>query len=185
MEPSARTLYGSVQDFLKLPDFLQGWPAHGAGSDPNRIGRFVVIKRIDQGGMGVIYAAYDDALDRKVAIKLLRAGEREGSSASDGRTRLLREAQALAKLSHPNVIPVYEAGEEDGAKHRARCLRKVSREHGFEQAEMANRAVKQMPDAALVFRRKLIRKNFQQRIQPLARREVLRQQAAGRCPDTH
>jgi WD40 repeat protein/predicted Ser/Thr protein kinase len=79
-----------------------------ASADPNRIGRFVVIKRIGQGGMGVIYAAYDDALDRKVAVKLLRPDGH--GSGTDGRARLMREAQALARLSHPSVIQVYEVG---------------------------------------------------------------------------
>jgi tetratricopeptide (TPR) repeat protein len=56
--------------------------------------------------MGEVYAAYDPELDRKIAIKLLRA---RGDSA-DGGTRLLREAQAIAKLSHPNVVVVYDVG---------------------------------------------------------------------------
>jgi WD40 repeat protein len=74
--------------------------------EPARIGRFVVIKRIGEGGMGMVYAAYDDALDRKVAVKLLHP--RGGGAGSDARARLVREAQALARLSHPSVIHVYE-----------------------------------------------------------------------------
>ncbi|MEM9454433.1 MAG: protein kinase [Myxococcota bacterium] len=76
-----------------------------ASDEPTRIGRFVVIKRIGEGGMGMVYAAYDDTLDRKVAVKLLHG---RGSASSDGRARLIREAQALARLSHPSVIHVYE-----------------------------------------------------------------------------
>ncbi len=71
------------------------------------IGRFVVLHAIGRGGMGEVYAAYDPELDRKVAIKLLRS-RRSGSP--EGRARLLREAQAIARLSHPNVIVVYEVG---------------------------------------------------------------------------
>ncbi len=73
------------------------------------VGRFVLLGTLGAGGMGVVYAAYDPDLDRKVALKLLlpRAG---GSVASDGRTRLVREAQALAKLSHPNVVAVHDVG---------------------------------------------------------------------------
>ena len=78
--------------------------------DPARIGRFVVIKRIGKGGMGVVYAAYDDTLDRKVAVKLLHDGGHVESGGSDGRARLLREAQAIARLSHPAVVHVYEVG---------------------------------------------------------------------------
>ncbi|MBL4689235.1 MAG: protein kinase [Nannocystaceae bacterium] len=77
--------------------------------EPSRIGRFVVIKRIGQGGMGVIYAAYDDLLDRKVAVKLLRPDGDLGPG-TDGRARLMREAQALARLSHESVIAVYDVG---------------------------------------------------------------------------
>src|SRR5882672_9534246 len=70
------------------------------------IDRFIVLGLVGRGGMGEVYAAYDPELDRKVAIKLLRA---RGES-SEGRTRLLREAQAIAKLSHPNVVVVYDVG---------------------------------------------------------------------------
>src|SRR5450432_3491496 len=70
------------------------------------IDRFVVLGLVGRGGMGEVYAAYDPELDRKVAIKLLRAR----SEAADGKTRLLREAQAIAKLQHPNVVVVYDVG---------------------------------------------------------------------------
>ena len=65
---------------------------------------------IGRGGMGEVYAAYDPELDRKIAVKLLRAGADEPFGAEDGRTRLLREAQAIARLSHPNVVVVYDVG---------------------------------------------------------------------------
>ena len=74
------------------------------------IGRYVVLGRLGAGGMGVVYAAYDPELDRKVAIKLLQAAVGLGTAASLGRTRLLREAQALAKLSHPHVVAVHDVG---------------------------------------------------------------------------
>ncbi len=73
------------------------------------IGRYVVLGRLGAGGMGVVHAAYDPELDRKVAIKLLLTAP-GGSDSSEGRTRLIREAQALAKLSHPHVVAVYDVG---------------------------------------------------------------------------
>ena len=70
------------------------------------IDRFVILGLVGRGGMGEVYAAYDPDLDRKVAIKLLRTR----GDATDGKTRLLREAQAIAKLQHPNVVVVYDVG---------------------------------------------------------------------------
>jgi eukaryotic-like serine/threonine-protein kinase len=70
------------------------------------IDRFVVLGLVGRGGMGEVYAAYDPELDRKIAIKLLRSR----GDVAEGRTRLLREAQAIAKLSHPNVVVVYDVG---------------------------------------------------------------------------
>ena len=76
---------------------------------PAQIGRFVVLRKLGEGGMGVVYAAYDEELERKVAIKVLR-GEYHGQRQSIGVARLQREAQAMARLSHPNIVQVYEAG---------------------------------------------------------------------------
>ena len=70
------------------------------------IGRYMVLSCLGAGGMGVVYAAYDPELDRKVAIKLLKPG----SGGQSGRVRFLREAQAMARLSHPNVINVFDVG---------------------------------------------------------------------------
>jgi predicted Ser/Thr protein kinase len=82
------------------------------GAIPTRIGRYVVIEPIGEGGMGLVFSAYDPKLDRKVAVKLVRPALRDSESGASGdlHRRLLREAQVLAKLSHPNVIHVYEVG---------------------------------------------------------------------------
>ena len=78
---------------------------------PRRIGRYAVIERIGEGAMGVVYAAFDPELSRKLAIKVLhRTHEPEAA-----RQRLVREAQALARLSHPNVVQIYDVGTYDGA----------------------------------------------------------------------
>jgi len=82
-----------------------------------KLGRYVVIDRVGAGGMGVVYSAYDPELDRKVAVKVLRRGAPFGASQNTSekqRDRLMREAQAMAKLSHPNVITVHDVGTFEG-----------------------------------------------------------------------
>ncbi|HVI01642.1 MAG TPA: AAA family ATPase [Enhygromyxa sp.] len=74
---------------------------------PEYIGRFGVLGKLGEGGMGVVFLAHDGELDRRVAIKLMRSSV----ARSIGVRRLLREAQGLARLSHPNVIQVHEIGE--------------------------------------------------------------------------
>ncbi|MBN1208161.1 MAG: serine/threonine protein kinase [Myxococcaceae bacterium] len=78
-------------------------------------GRYTVLDKLGQGGMGVVLAAYDSRLDRRVALKLLRPSLKvEGEEGEEA--RLVREAQAMARLSHPNVVAVYDAGTlEDGS----------------------------------------------------------------------
>src|SRR5580765_7041606 len=77
---------------------------------PARIGRYVVGDAIGAGGMGVVYGAHDPELDRKIALKIVRAtGADEGSAG-----RVQREARAIAKLSHPNVIAVHDVGTVEG-----------------------------------------------------------------------
>ncbi len=74
------------------------------------LARYVVLDPIGRGGMGVVYSAYDPELDRKVAIKLLRPDVRSSPSGTGGRHQLLAEAQAMARLSHPNIITVFDVG---------------------------------------------------------------------------
>ncbi|MFY0539863.1 serine/threonine-protein kinase [Nannocystis pusilla] len=70
------------------------------------VGRYLVLGYLGSGGMGVVYAAYDPDLDRKIALKLVKTG----ASDSRRRARLLREAQAMARLTHPNVVTVHDVG---------------------------------------------------------------------------
>src|SRR5215831_14967836 len=74
------------------------------------VGRFRLLGELGTGGMGIVFAAYDPELGRKVAIKLVRPETSVTGSASEGRERLLREARAMAQISHPNVIAVHEVG---------------------------------------------------------------------------
>jgi serine/threonine protein kinase len=79
--------------------------------EPVRIGRFILLERLGAGSMGEIYAAYDERLDRRVALKLVRHGSDLTVEADE---LLLREAKALAQVSHPNVVQIYEAGTHQG-----------------------------------------------------------------------
>jgi tetratricopeptide (TPR) repeat protein len=79
-------------------------PALGVG---DRIGRYVVLDVLGAGGMGTVYAAFDPDLDRKIALKLLRRG---AGAADVDRTRMQREAQALARVSDPGVVAVHDVG---------------------------------------------------------------------------
>jgi eukaryotic-like serine/threonine-protein kinase len=78
------------------------------------LGRYLVVAPLGAGGMGVVYAAYDPELDRKVAIKLWHTEAGAATSADLARGRLQREAQALARLAHPNVVAVHDVGTIDG-----------------------------------------------------------------------
>jgi tetratricopeptide (TPR) repeat protein/predicted Ser/Thr protein kinase len=75
------------------------------------VGRYVVLDQVGAGAMGVVLAAYDPDLDRKVALKLLKTHD-DGTGTA--RKRLQQEAQALAKLDHPNVVAVHDVGVHDG-----------------------------------------------------------------------
>jgi WD40 repeat protein/tRNA A-37 threonylcarbamoyl transferase component Bud32 len=80
-------------------------------AEGSRIGRFLILRKLGEGGMGVVFVGYDGELDRRVALKLLRARHDDGRAI----TRLVREAQGLARLSHPNVVQIYEVGQHDGS----------------------------------------------------------------------
>jgi len=96
---------GSGSSGQPLPDSVPAALARGSS-----IGRYIVLAMVGRGGMGEVYAAYDPELDRKVAVKLLRVKPGNGVSLAEGRTRTLREAQAIARLSHPNVVVAYDVG---------------------------------------------------------------------------
>jgi serine/threonine protein kinase len=71
------------------------------------LNRFLIERRIGSGGFGVVYEAWDGRLERPVAVKAIE-------SRGESRRRVLREAQAAARLNHPGIVTLYEMGEEDG-----------------------------------------------------------------------
>lgn len=103
-EPQGSSPAADLTEAASLPGWQTTEPAQlrrGA-----MLGRYLILGKIGAGGMGVVYAAYDPELDRKVAVKLLKSGGYDPYA----RARLLREAQSMAKLSHPNVIAVFDVG---------------------------------------------------------------------------
>jgi len=78
---------------------------------PARIGRFQILERIGEGAMGVVYRGRDDSLDRDVALKVMLAR----AAGPEDEERFLREARAVARLQHPNIVTIYELGEHEGS----------------------------------------------------------------------
>ncbi len=83
---------------------------------PERVGHFRLVRALGGGGMGVVYEAHDEKLDRRVALKLIR-GDHLWFPTS--RRRFFREMNAASRLDHPNLCPIYEAGEIDGVPYLA------------------------------------------------------------------
>jgi serine/threonine-protein kinase len=82
---------------------------------PERIGRYRVLGLLGKGAMGTVYRARDDALDREVAVKVVSAEHAD----EDARARFAREARAAARLQHPNIVTIYELGEQDSLPYMA------------------------------------------------------------------
>jgi eukaryotic-like serine/threonine-protein kinase len=137
--PPRRVAMASQLDRARAFSLLFGEPMA-----PVRVGRFTLLEAVGSGGMGEVYAAYDEQLDRKVAVKLVRSDRQSLYQADE---RLLREAQTLAQLSHPNVVQVYEAGRFEGRVFIAmefiqgRTLREWLREHARLGARARSREV--------------------------------------------
>jgi hypothetical protein len=78
---------------------------------PEKIGKYQIVERLGHGGMGTIFKAHDPVLDRLVALKVISASV---EITDELRARFFREAQACARLSHPNIVTVYAMGDDDG-----------------------------------------------------------------------
>lgn len=103
--PAADLLAGSGgSDAAAGPDDVVALPPA-----PATVGRYVLERELGRGGMGSVWAAHDPELGRKVAIKLIRS-EGPGAQEPSRRRRLLREAQALAQVTHPNVVAIHDVG---------------------------------------------------------------------------
>jgi serine/threonine protein kinase len=81
------------------------------------LGRYYLTERLGEGGMAVVYKAYDTRLERDVAIKIIRSGAFPADALDEVLKRFEREAKSLAKLSHPNIVKVHDYGEHDGSPY--------------------------------------------------------------------
>jgi len=83
----------------------------GATTDPERLGDYRIVRRIGQGGMGIVYEADHESLNRRVAVKVLLP---QLAGSPQQVARFIREAQAAARLHHTNIVPVFGVGEDHG-----------------------------------------------------------------------
>ncbi len=91
---------------MRMPG-QEGRPFVGQLHPGARVGRYQILGAVGRGGMGEVYAAYHPDLDRRIALKVVQG---LGGNTGERRARLLREARAIARLSHPNVVTVHDAG---------------------------------------------------------------------------
>lgn len=118
--------YKDVQDRLKRSRNMQDTLVSGAGSGPSAtlmmqtdgmskpmLGRYEVEKELGKGAMGVVYQGRDPKINRVVAIKTLALSEEfEGDELEEAKSRFFREAETAGRLTHPNIVTIYDAGEE-------------------------------------------------------------------------
>src|SRR6266511_5024249 len=79
---------------------------------PQTLGRYVLERVLGKGAMGIVYEALDPKLHRKVAIKTILISQLDEETSNDFSMRFVREAHAVARLNHPNIVQVYDFGEE-------------------------------------------------------------------------
>jgi eukaryotic-like serine/threonine-protein kinase len=127
-----KTLMASDNPDLVIADFTERFPQHRDElrelaqlnreldverkpvlPPPERLGEFRICRLISFGGMGEIYEAYHERLDRRVALKIIR----RGWSSVEARERFVREQQVLAKLHHSNIVPIHTGGEEGSIQY--------------------------------------------------------------------
>jgi serine/threonine protein kinase/tetratricopeptide (TPR) repeat protein len=116
---------GPITVLIRVAPWLESnrvdpWPVLSRGREPRRyhrpsvvptrIGRYAIERLLGQGGMGVVYAARDERLQRTIALKTLTTSDDDEGA----RQRLWREARTAASVNHPNVCQIYEVGEDDG-----------------------------------------------------------------------
>jgi eukaryotic-like serine/threonine-protein kinase len=109
LDEGATSSLSAVHECQQLLEAV--WPRHISESSdaPRQFGRFSIVRELGRGGFGVVFLAEDPKLRRQVALKVPRA---EVLALASIRRRFRREAEAASRLDHPNIVPVYEMGEE-------------------------------------------------------------------------
>lgn len=111
----------------------------GGEKEFKKYGRYEILKEIGKGSMGMVYLARDPHIDRLVALKVLRP---DRVSSEEFMKRFLREAKAIGKLSHPNIVAVYDVGEDHGTAFIAEeYLDGVSLEQAIEERRLPPRDI--------------------------------------------
>lgn len=149
--------FESNPDYLNRPawaDFIEpseekGWPMEDLEPEPGlpfeRLGEFRIVRRLGEGGMGVVYLAVQESLNRLVALKAIRP-ERIGTFEAEARFR--REVEAVAELRHPNIVTVFGSGEEKGVLYFAMEL--ISGEGLDQILRRAREEGEKVPDNRLI-----------------------------------
>jgi eukaryotic-like serine/threonine-protein kinase len=81
---------------------------------PKKLGKYEIRRELGSGAMGVVYEAFDPGIERIVALKTIRRDQIDGAEAEDAIGRFQREARAAGRLNHPNIVAIYEFGEDQG-----------------------------------------------------------------------
>src|SRR6188474_3127793 len=106
-----RALYDWLKGEAPSPNSLSSSPSAPAGDGvPTRIGHYAIARKLGEGGMGVVYAARDERLERVVAVKTMTSPANDETA----RKRFWREARAAASINHPNICQIHEIGEDAG-----------------------------------------------------------------------
>jgi serine/threonine protein kinase len=114
-EPGRADSSAETVVFRMTPPVVEWW-VEGGTSLPRRVGRFVPRAEIGRGAFGIVYRAYDPQLDREVALKVSQAGVLDTPQRV---ARFLREGRAAARLLHPHIVPIYDAGQDGEAYYIA------------------------------------------------------------------
>jgi serine/threonine protein kinase/formylglycine-generating enzyme required for sulfatase activity/tetratricopeptide (TPR) repeat protein len=117
--PHDRAIGSGCAPPLPVRDPVQAAPSGTPAPPARKLGEFLLLREIGRGGMGTVFEAIQEGLGRKVAVKVLR-----GAAMMEDRAirRFHREAETIARLQHPNIIPIYSVGEQDGTHYYAMKL---------------------------------------------------------------